>query len=276
MTPIEALSTIDSPAARTAIRQGKTFAVAMERMGCFSPSDLSAITMGEQSGALAQSLYLLAKHYAQRDRDRKKLWTAVLYPLILFLIAPILVNVPALLTGEISLGNYLLQITTLPVLLLGGRALARAVERHPGRRSTVRVVLRRVPLLGPMLRQDRSRTFLSSARILIGAGVGIRAAFRDLAASSRDPQLVEAIQTWEENLEQGMSLSNALSAVEVLDPEARQLLANAAHSGRLEEALETLTSLHATTTGRRVQRLYTLIRVGGVLLLAALLAAWML
>ena len=276
MTPIEALSTIDSPAARTAIRQGKTFAVAMERMGCFSPSDLSAITMGEQSGALAQSLYLLAKHYAQRDRDRKKLWTAVLYPLILFLIAPILVNVPALLTGEISLGNYLLQITTLPVLLLGGRALARAVERHPGRRSTVRVVLRRVPLLGPMLRQDRSRTFLCSARILIGAGVGIRAAFRDLAASSRDPQLVEAIQTWEENLEQGMSLSNALSAVEVLDPEARQLLANAAHSGRLEEALETLTSLHATTTGRRVQRLYTLIRVGGVLLLAALLAAWML
>lgn len=248
----------------------------MGRMGCFAPDDLRAIAIGEQSGALPQSLNQLATRYAQRERDRKKLWSAVTYPLMLLLIAPILLNVPALLTGGLSLGGYLIQITILPALLLGGRVVVRAVQRRPHHRSAMHTVLRRVPILGAVLKQDRSRAFLSSARMLMGSGVGIRAAFRDLAVSSEDPQLIAAIQTWEENLEQGVSLSEALSTVEVIDPEARQLLGNAAHSGRLEEALDTLTSLHALAKSHRTQQLYTIVRVGSVLLLAALLAAWLL
>ncbi len=248
----------------------------MGRMGCFSPDDLRAIAIGEQSGALPQSLHLLATRYEQRERDQKKFRSALSYPLFLLFIAPVLLNVPALMTGGLSLGRYLLQITILPALLLGGRMLIRAVQRRPRCRIAVYRVLCRAPILGAILQLDRSRAFLSSARMLMGAGVGIRAAFRDLAVSSEDPQLIAAIQTWEENLEQGMSLSEALSRVEVLDPEARQLLGNAAHSGRLEEALDTLTSLHALARGSRTQQLYTIVRVGSVLLLVALLAAWLL
>ena len=246
-------------------------------MGCFSPAEVHALAVGEQSGALVQTLNLLADHHARIDQHRKKLRAAVTYPLMLLVIAPILSNVPALITDDISLGRYLFKINLLPALLLGGSVLARATWRRHDQRRAVISMLQRVPGLGPMLRQYILWRFLSSARILIGTGVGIRTAFRELAVSSSDAQLAAAIQTWEENLESGMSLADSLYGVAVFDAETRQLLGNAALAGRLEDAIETLTAMQAIAMSSRVQLLYTLlptVSIFGVLLLLLLRTAF--
>lgn len=273
LSPTEALSTLNNQAALLAIRQGKTFSVAMERMGCFSARDLSAITMSEQAGVLPQSLRLLAEHHERIDRARKKLRTAAIYPLILLLIASVLANIPALLNDECSLGSFLLQSSLLPALLLGGGVLARTMLRHPDHGRSIHSMLHHAPIVGSMLQQHSRWKFLSLARILVGAGVGIQAAFRELAASSADPRLAGAIQTWEDRLAQGISLADALYTIEIFDPEVRQLLGNAAQSGRMEEALQTLAALQASTAAHRAQLVYTLLptlSIFGVLLLLLL------
>lgn len=273
MSPIEALATLNLTPVPSAVRHGETFAAALEQMGGFDQADLDAIARGEQSGTLVQSLHLLADHHARIAQHRKKLRAALTYPLMVLILASILANVPALITGTSSLGRYLFQINLLPAALLGGGLLMRAVMSKPDHRRSILSALHHVPVLGPMLQQDRTWQFFSSARILVGAGLGVRTAFRELAASSADTRLMSAIQTWEENLEQGMPLSDALFAIEVFDPETRQLLSSAAQAGRLEGALETLTALHAIAMSSRVQLLYTLlptISIFAVLLLILL------
>lgn len=220
--------------AREQIQEGKSFGEALGRTRGFDdPFLVGAVTAGESSGTLAETLQTLADYLAKRAALREKLVGVLTYPLIVvllglgvltFLTVKVLPNLATLFKGQhaaLPLPTKILlgvssfvsgHLALLVVVAVSLGASAVFVLSKPAVRRRASALLLHLPVLGVLLKKDAVGRFASAFSTLVGTGVPILQALKIASSQAGSALLKSDIEETLRRVEGGLSLTEALRA----------------------------------------------------------------
>ncbi|MEE4640082.1 MAG: type II secretion system F family protein [Wenzhouxiangella sp.] len=247
-------------AIRARVMEGQSLSVAMaEHPRLFPAVYTASIAAGERAGQLEAVLGRLADHAEQREAMNRGLGLALIYPVLLAVIAiavvwgligfvvPRVVGVfeqaaqelPLLTRSLLALSEAIaawgwLALIGLVVLIIAAIVLL----RRPGPRLALDGWLLRVPILGRLVRARQTASFTRTLAILVSSAVPLVEALKVSAAVVGNRVVQADVTRAAAQVREGVSLSAALQASPWLPPVARRLISGGERSGELAPMLE--------------------------------------
>ena len=245
---------------RSKVAEGHTLAHALNQFPqAFGEMYRAMVNAGEEAGQLAPVLEQLAHYTETRQHTAQKLKMALIYPFVLIAVAAAVVSalmifvvpelvgifahskkaLPPLTVGLIWVSDFMRAYALYClVLMVAGVMLSRRLLQHPGRRKLWHQLLLRVPgLRGVLVALDSAR-FASTLSILMASGVPLIHALRIAGAVMTNLVLREASASVSVAVQEGASLSRALSQETFFPPMMVHMVASGEASGNLETMLE--------------------------------------
>ena len=280
---------------RTRVREGTTLAAALaEQPDNFPEFFRASVAAAEQSGRIDAVLARLADYAESREALRRRVWMALLYPLLLTAVALLVVTglllyvVPQVIEVFDSMGRDLPWLTRglialsegLPVFgpwLVLAVVLAvvgvRAALRDPARRSRLQRGLLRLPVIGRLrLALDTSR-FTRTLGLLAGSGVPMLDALRLSTRTVGLLPLRQALERVGARVREGSGLAVSLAESRLFPPVTVRLIANGERAGRLPAMLDQAASHEATLLENRLTTFVAILGPAMILLVGVLVLA---
>jgi len=281
-----------------AVRRGDALAEAMAREpGAFDALFLSMIKVAETRGGVPETFRMLSQHYEARQNLIRQARTAMIYPIIVLLIAGCVVAfltiwlLPMFISmlKETAGPGVVLPLPTrvmmaysdfmqklgwwvVPLVLIGGLlAVFRIYRTTAGKRLMDELALW-VPVLGMLLRKLDTTRFARTLASLLGAGVDIGSSL-DLTADvmQLDP-FRRTIRKARKEVMDGSELSVALGLSRRFGPDVIAIIDSGEQTGKLPESLEKLADDYQEQVAYMVKNLGQLIQpvltvfLGGIVL----------
>ena len=218
----------------------------------------SMVKAGEHAGFLGQVLEQLADYTESSQYTQQKLKMAMIYPLILMLVAigmvallmifvvPELVGLfkhndaqlPWLTQMLIATSDFVNSYGVLLVLIIVAVIVGfRYALKNQARRKLWHQLLLKIPGISGFVTAVDSARFSSTLSILVSSGVPLLDGLRIAGAVLDNLALREASYHVADSVQQGMSLNKALSQVELFPPMMVHMVASGEASGELETML---------------------------------------
>lgn len=224
----------------------------------FNEMFCAMVRAGEHAGFLGVVLEQLADYTETSQHTQQKLKMAMIYPLILMLVAvgvvtllmvfvvPELVGLfnhskaelPAVTVLLISLSDFINEFGWW--VLAGVIALVFAVKqllKNPKRKYGWHRVVLKIPFIGGFFLAADSARFASTLSILTSSGVPLLDALRIAGAVLENLELRAASEQVATAVQEGMSLNKALAQANVFPPMMVHMVASGEASGELESML---------------------------------------
>lgn len=247
-------------AVRSRLMEGRTLADSLaEFPDSFPELYRSAVAAGEQSGKLDAVLERLAGFLEERRNLGQRLIAALIYPILLSLVAfgivggllgyvvPQVVGVFEQLDQELPWPTRTLLLMSDVVRYAGPWLLAalvvaligfRIALTRPALRQRWHLLLMRLPLIGNLLRAQDTARFARTLSIATAASVPLLEALRLGASTLSLLPLRESILAAAARVREGGSLSRALAESGRFPPLLTRLVASGEKSGELEPMLD--------------------------------------
>lgn len=246
-------------AVRARVSEGYTLAQAMSEFPHAFPDLYRAtVAAGEKSGHLDLVLNQLADYTEARYDTQKKIQSAMIYPIILTLLATLIVvgllvyvvpdivrvfessrqQLPLLTRALIAVSGFVKTIG--PWLLLLGIAagfLVRPLLKKEATRYRLHRFQLRLPLFGSLVKGANAARFASTLSILARSGVPLVEALKIAAEVSSNWLVRDAIRTAAVKVTEGGSLNKSLEESGYFPPMMMQMIASGERSGELDEML---------------------------------------
>ena len=280
---------------RARVLEGQGLGAGLEQFPRTFPAVYRAtVGAGAQTRYLPQVLARLADFMDQRQAMRQRLRLALIYPVVLTLVAilvvtgllafvvPEVVKVFDQMERELPLVTRLLidtgdfvrawGVLALAVLILGALA-ARWLLRQPRVRLVVDRVLLRLPLSGALIAEADGARFARTLAILLDSGLPMIDALRIAAAAVANTATRGDVDAAIERVREGAALSQGLSRVRGFPPLLAHLVANGEQSGELPRMLDSAAEAHERGMQGRLSVLLGLaeplliLAMGGIVLL---------
>ncbi len=218
----------------------------------------ATVSAGEQSGHLDAVLERLADYTEGRQVLRQKIQHAMIYPVVLTVLALLIVSgmlvyvvpkvvgvfsstgreLPGLTVFLIALSDFLRDYGLL--LLVGvvaaafgaGRAL-----RQPGPRRWRDALLLRIPLIAKLVRGSNTARFTRTLCILTGSGVPVLEALRISAEVVTNVPMREAVEVAAARVREGAPIGKSLAVGGYFPPLCVHLISSGEASGKLDAML---------------------------------------
>ncbi|GGO80161.1 type II secretion system protein GspF [Marinobacterium nitratireducens] len=263
------------------VRKGQALsAVLKEQGGDFSRFYISMVHAAEMSGSLGDGLTDLA-HYMERSRElREKTLSALLYPLILLVVAGL--SLLIILTYVVpqfqqlfdDMGRALPLSTSIvigiaefirdvgPWLLLAVIVAALWFRRRlqdPEVRLRWDAWLLRLPLAGGLLQRLDTARFSRSLGTLVRGGVPLLTALQIARETLVNQTMAEGADTAAASLKEGRRLAEPLQATGVFPTLALQMIQVGEETGQLDEMLLKVADVYDREVANAVQRMLTIL-----------------
>ncbi|MGK0442205.1 MAG: general secretion pathway protein F [Pseudohongiellaceae bacterium] len=224
----------------------------------FNDMFCAMVKAGEHAGFLGIVLEQLADYTENSQYTQQKLKMAMIYPIILMLVAvgvvtllmifvvPELVGLfhhskaelPAVTVMLISLSDFinesghwvLIAVVALCVLI-------KQLLKKPSRLYWWHTILIKLPFIGDFFVAADSARFASTLSILVSSGVPLLEALKIAGAVLSNLQLRQASEKVAGSVKEGMSLNKALEQAKVFPPMMVHMVASGEASGELENML---------------------------------------
>lgn len=283
---------------RAHVVEGQRLSDAMAREGrAFPPLYRAMVAAGEASGSLGLVLERLADYLEKAQKMRAKLITALVYPVMLALVAlAVIVGlmtfvIPKVVEQFDTLGGTLPWLTRAMIGLSDamrdyGMAAALAMVlalagflralRTPGFRQAVDGWLLRLPLVGRLLRDLNSARLARTLATLISSGVPVLEALGAARTTVSNSVLQRALGEVAAMVGEGVALSQALRKAALFPPMIVYMTAVGESTGRidtmLEKAADHLEAEFETITATALSLLEPaiIILMGGIVMLIVL------
>jgi len=254
----------------------------------------ATVAAGEQSGHLDPVLERLADYTESRQQLRQRVSHALIYPVILTVLAVLIVSgllvyvVPKVVgvfenTGQtvplftrllIALSDFLREwgVWLLGLIGLAVFAFRRMLRRPAFRRRWHRFLLR-LPVLGRLVRGVNTARFTRTLSILAGSGVPVLEALRIAGDVVVNVPMRDAIEETAVRVREGAPLGRSLGASRLFPPMTMHLISSGEASGELESMLERAASNQEREVDSLVGALLSILEPMLILLMGALVLA---
>jgi len=258
-------------AVRSKVKEGHPLAAAMADFPhAFDDLYRATVDAGEQSGHLDAVLERLADYTENRHALRQKFQLALIYPVLIALVAVLVVvglvafvvpkvvgvfegigqELPLLTRGLISLSDFLQNNW---MLLIGSIVVAIVVTswllRREGPKRQFHKLLLHLPLISRLVRGMNTARFARTFSILASSGVPVLEAMSISAEVVTNLPMRSAVDEAARRVREGTAINKALENSGYFPPMTVHLIASGEASGNLDEMLERA----ATTQEREVE-----------------------
>ena len=231
-------------ATRKWIRLGVGIAEAGRRSGLFTSLEASLVRMATLSGSPARTYRLMADQCARRAARIKAIKSRMALPAVMIAVWIILGPVPDLVTGSLSLRDYLAE-HLLPWIGAGVAAylLLDLLRRRqsagpPAWKIRLDGILPLVPLFGPMEVRRNLRDFFDSLALLLEGGVPILEALPIALDTVRNQAVKSQLAQIKPRIQAGSSFGQAIAALSLFGrTQAYELIRTGEASGALPRML---------------------------------------
>lgn len=276
---------------RSEVMAGMSWSQAMAAYpSIFSELYRTLVRAGEESGRLAEVLHRLADYLEQRDELRSKVGLALVYPVLLTVVASLVVLglmtyvvpqvakvfqthqqvLPWLTRVVLGLSDGLRHGGWVVLLLLGPCVwlVLRVLKIESVASQTDRLLLR-LPWLGRLVRGLNTARLASTLGILAGSGVPLLMALHAAQGVLSNRPLRLAVEQATRQVREGGSLAQALRASALFPPVLTHLVASGEATGRLEEMLERAAKQQTQELSARLSTFMSLIEPALILVMGA-------
>jgi general secretion pathway protein F len=285
-------------AIRTHVLAGESLQAALSRFPrTFPPLYRGLIAAGTETGRLSEVLARLADYLDARLALRQKFVVALIYPVLVTVIAvgviavlvtyvvPQVVSVyqqsrqtlPLLTQALIATSGFFRATGGLWLTVLGAAVVAFAVARRRERaRARIDAMLLRMPGIGRLAAGLDTARYASTLAILVGSGAPLLRSLDAAADVVRMIPLASAARRASGLVREGVSLSRALKEQKAFPPVLIHLIANGEQSGALAPMLVRAAAELEREAERRLTWLAALIQptlivvMGGIVLILVL------
>lgn len=250
---------------RAKVVQGHSLASALrEHPEAFSALFCATVAAGEQSGHLERVLLRLADYTEQQWQLRQKLRTALIYPVMIVLVAvgivgflleyvvPKMIAVYAHVNQELPFLTRILIATSdfiksyglivFIMLVIGLYIWYRALKSSVVLREKTHLVLLRLPLIGYAIKTADSSRFTRTLAILSAAGVPVVEAMTIAAQLMVSIPMRKSVEVASQRVREGVAINLALKQTGYFSPMNIHMIASGEASGELESMLERVAS----------------------------------
>ena len=281
------------------IRKGLNLSESLARHpGVFNTLFIAMVKAGEVSGNLNEILEQLSSYLENLDDTRRKVKSAMNYPIfmILFLIAMLMVmllviipkfsqvysqlgaGLPAATRKMIDLSNWFgANIGFLAFLIFLVFSILWLVSKTQRGGFALDTILLRIPVFGALIEQSILNKFCKTFGILIGAGVPVLETTALLRKVVDNKVYAKAIDDASDLIRDGYNISTALRRTEVFPSILLQLASTGEDTGELDDLLDRAADYYQKQVDALVERMTTLIEpllillVGGIIALMVVL-----
>jgi general secretion pathway protein F len=280
---------------RSRVMEGHTLAAGLSEFPQAFPEIYRAtVAAGEQSGHLDPVLERLADYTESRQQLRQRVSHALIYPIILTLLAVTIVSgllvyvvpkvvgvfentgqeVPPFTRALIASSDFLRANGhwLVAVLALGLFVFRRMLRREAFRRRWHRFLLR-LPVIGRLIRGVNTARFTRTLSILAGSGVPVLEALRISGEVVNNLPMREAIEETAVRVREGAPLGKSLATSRLFPPMTVHLISSGEASGELEDMLERAAANQEREVDGLVGALLSILEPALILLMGALVLA---
>jgi general secretion pathway protein F len=219
----------------------------------------ATVSAGEQSGHLDTVLERLADYTENREQLRSRTLTAMLYPVLLFVVCVSIVallltfvvpkivkqfenskaELPFLTQGLIAISDFLRNwgLLTLVAIILAAIAFNRWL-RDPAARRRFHSFLLRLPLIGKVVRGNNTARFARTFSTLTSSAVPVLEALRISGEVVTNLPMRDAVQDAAARVREGAPIGRSLGTSKIFPPMMIHLISSGETSGDLETMLD--------------------------------------
>ena len=276
------------------IRKGLNLSESLARHpGVFNTLFIAMVKAGEVSGNLNEILEQLSSYLENLDDTRRKVKSAMNYPIfmILFLIAMLMVmllviipkfsqvysqlgaGLPAATRQMIDLSNWFgANIGFLSFIIFLTFSTIWLISKTQRGGFTLDTILLKIPVFGALIEQSILNKFCKTFGILIGAGVPVLETTALLRKVVDNRVYAKAIDDASDLIRDGYNISTALRRTEVFPSILLQLASTGEDTGELDDLLDRAADYYHKQVNALVERMTTLIEPLLILMVGAVIA----
>lgn len=288
---VEAIDAVTATARTKPIRQGllkfkeevvggRTLSIAMRSAKIFPTIVCEMVKVAEEGGRLDQALASAATYVERAASLKKKIMNAMLYPIVLMVIAAATVGVliifvlprfagifksmkaelPATTKFMLGFGETLKsQPYILVGTLVGGFFLIKFVMGHPTLNKPVHRLLLKIPVLGELLKRLALSRAMQSVATLTSSNVSLMSALEHGANVAGNPVISEAIMRARVGVEHGGSLADSMAATRVFPLSLVQMIGVGERTGRLATLMRNTANYMEEDVDARLKALISIV-----------------
>lgn len=241
--------------------RGAPFSESLRKTGQFSPYEFFSIQIGEESGKLAAVLNQLSAFYTNKLKQRRKIVSALSYPMIILTTAIAAVafmlgfvvpmfrdifsrfggDLPPLTKAIIAFSEYVQEyfFPLMIIVLLIAIAIWYAMRFEQGKRIFTSIVVG-LPLVGSLIKTVYLGRFSSSMALLISARVPMLSAIALIRKMIPFYPIRDSLAVVEKEILTGESLYTSLSKFQIYDKKMLSLIKVGEEVNRLDFFFEQL------------------------------------
>jgi len=281
------------------IRKGLNLSESLARHpGVFNTLFIAMVKAGEVSGNLNEILEQLSSYLENLDDTRRKVKSAMNYPIfmILFLIGMLMVmllviipkfsqvysqlgaGLPAATRQMIDLSNWFgANVGFLSFVIFLTFSTLWLISKTQRGGFTLDTIKLKIPVFGSLIEQSILNKFCKTFGILIGAGVPVLETTALLRKVVDNKVYAKAIDDASDLIRDGYNISTALRRTEVFPSILLQLASTGEDTGELDDLLDRAADYYQKQVDALVERMTTLIEpllillVGGIIALMVVL-----
>lgn len=246
-------------ALRTHVEAGESLPSALARFPRTFPALYRGlVSAGVDSGRLGEVLARLADYLEARQALRQKLTVALIYPVLVTIVAFAVIGVLLVYVVPQVISVYEQSRQQLPLLtraLIASSGFLRATgwiwvgvalaiplllviaSRQPSMRPRLHRFVLKLPAIGRLMSTLDTARFASTLAILVGSGTPLLRALDAASGVMRMQPLAEAARQSATLVREGVPLARALKEQRLFPPVLVHLVANGEQTGRLSEML---------------------------------------
>lgn len=244
------------------VEAGTAFADALEKHSeTFNDVYVNMVRAGEAAGILDEILKRLAMQQEKNSTMRKKIKSAMTYPMVLIGITIIAffglmlfvipqigkiltdlggpdAKLPALTRGMLAISGFLLHygLILLPVVIVGIVFLLRWLKKPLGKKILHTFVIK-IPILKPIIQKVAVARFARTFSSLIGAGVAVLEALSVTSRAVGNVVYEQSLLRAADEVKNGKTLSSVIEKDPLFPPIVSQMLAVGEETGQTDQVL---------------------------------------